>query len=633
MSSSSLGPAGIAAGEAVPRGSPEGRTSGLLVTGARHVTFYERRLKRVLDAVLASVALIVLAPLLASVALGVLVALGRPVLYRQERLGRGAQPFTMYKFRSMRPERTIDSRRFHTPPDDPRHTLYGRFIRRFGLDELPQLANVLRGDMSLIGPRPEIPAVAERYGIVDHPRHLVRPGITGPWQVSPFRHEFVHMHTHLDAEYVGDLTFRRDVSIAVRTLWVVVIGKRRPRPSSDTAVAPMSGAASPRVLHVLEPTTGGVPTYVDQLGRELARRGVVQYVITSAHSRHAFEWAEAVIRSPWQRCRFRDHLRVRRLVSAVVTEQRIDVVHAHATFAGVASRLARHRGVTVYQPHCWGYLSASSRPARAGARLLERLLAPRSDLLVVLSEAERRAAPPTRRVVRARPLRPLDAFGPADEPERWALRARFGWDETERVHLSMGRFTAQKNFDRLVEAFCRLAGPRDRLVLVGDGPSPPPRSKLGRGACAGRVDLVGWRNDVHLLLRAADSLLVSSRGEGFSLAMLEALLSGLPVFSTPVGGTEVIRSCDGVVAESVTTLVRAAFVSPLVPPPAESRFERAHHHRRLADPDTAVSEFLAFYRALGIPEFAEALAEDETGSPEEALEAAEARCIGATAAS
>lgn len=569
------------------------------VVGSRRVTFYERRVKRVLDLVLAVTALVALSPLLVLVALGVLLTLGRPVLYRQERLGRYGRPFTMYKFRSMRPERSIDSLRYHAPSDDSRHTRYGRFMRRLGLDELPQLVNVLRGEMSLIGPRPEIPAVALRHGIVDHPRHLVRPGITGPWQVSPMRHEFVHMHTHLDAEYVGDLTFRRDLAIAVRTVLVVVVGKRRPRPTPELVLDPASSVAPRlRVLHVLEPATGGVPAYVDHLGRELACLGVDQYVITSSRSRHHFDWAVGVARPRWRRRHPGDHLRVRRLIATTVVDQRIDVVHAHATFAGVLARLTRHGAPTVYQPHGWGYLCTRSPLTRRCVRIVERLLARRAALLAVLSDAEKAAAPPVERMVRVRPLRDLAAFGPADEPERLLLRARFGWREDETVHLSIGRFATWKNVDVLVDEFWRVAGPGHRLVLVGDGGCPPPRSRLGRGLEGARIDLMGWRNDIPSLLRAADSLLVPSIGEGFSLAMLEALVSGLPVFSTPVGGSEVLRLRDGAVVADVAALVRAATASPLVPPGRDARFERAAYHRRVTAAEAAPRDFLGFYRGL-----------------------------------
>jgi lipopolysaccharide/colanic/teichoic acid biosynthesis glycosyltransferase len=139
----------------------------------------------------------------------------------------------MIKFRSMRHDRRnnrdedeewdgVDRRLTHKTSADPRHTRVGRFIRKWSLDELPQLFNVLRGDMSLVGPRPELVRVAMRYNLVDHPRHIVRPGITGLWQVSKSRSSLLHENVHIDLEYVEKVTFIGDCKILLRTFGSVV---------------------------------------------------------------------------------------------------------------------------------------------------------------------------------------------------------------------------------------------------------------------------------------------------------------------------------------------------------------------------------------------------------------------------
>ena len=182
---------------------------------------YERLVKPVMDRVLAVGLLFALAPVLALVALGVLLTMGRPVLFRQERLGKGAVPFEMLKFRSMLPDRRMaqvpfegpDRRTTHKTDADPRHTRFGRFLRRTSLDELPQLVNVIRGEMSLVGPRPELPGVAARHELTHHVRHTVKPGITGPWQISPNRTEFIHEHVELDEAYVQSVTLGGDLAI------------------------------------------------------------------------------------------------------------------------------------------------------------------------------------------------------------------------------------------------------------------------------------------------------------------------------------------------------------------------------------------------------------------------------------
>jgi lipopolysaccharide/colanic/teichoic acid biosynthesis glycosyltransferase len=200
---------------------------------------YERYVKRPLDIVGSSLLLVLTAPLMLVVACGVMVTIGRPIIFRQVRLSREGVPFTMYKFRSMLPESAVpeDVRgpsEFHAADDSLRHTPFGRLIRRLELDELPQLWNVLKGDMSLIGPRPELPEVCEAFDLVHHPRHDVRPGMTGAWQVSERRDGFVHLNVHIDEAYVGNLTFRRDLMIVVRT-FTVLLGGASERLDGDTA--------------------------------------------------------------------------------------------------------------------------------------------------------------------------------------------------------------------------------------------------------------------------------------------------------------------------------------------------------------------------------------------------------------
>jgi lipopolysaccharide/colanic/teichoic acid biosynthesis glycosyltransferase len=193
---------------------------------------YERRFKRLFDLVgviaLSSIAL----PILLAVALLVRLKLGSGVFYSQERIGRNGEVFTIWKFRTMRPDRRLrqdtiaeDRRQQHKADHDPRHTRLGRLLRKLSLDELPQLWNVLRGDMSLVGPRPEIRSVAEARGYVDHIRHEVRPGMTGPFQTSDLRLSGdLRDGLEADAEYVQSISFRQDVVYLLKTVTTMLGG-------------------------------------------------------------------------------------------------------------------------------------------------------------------------------------------------------------------------------------------------------------------------------------------------------------------------------------------------------------------------------------------------------------------------
>jgi len=195
---------------------------------------------RVLDVVVGGAALVVLSPVMAVVGAVVACTSRGPALFRQIRLGRDGRPFVMYKFRTMRVGSDDQSHREYVArllaepamverhagvyklADDPRITRVGRWLRETSLDELPQLFNVLRGDMSLVGPRPVLPWEAVLFGEAYARRFAVRPGITGLWQCSGRNQLTMTQALELDLRYVEEQSLRLDVAILLRTLPVVV---------------------------------------------------------------------------------------------------------------------------------------------------------------------------------------------------------------------------------------------------------------------------------------------------------------------------------------------------------------------------------------------------------------------------
>ncbi|MGB9689560.1 sugar transferase [Thermogutta sp.] len=178
-------------------------------------------IKRMFDVIGAAVALVLLAPLLAVIALAIWITMGRPILFRQVRPGLHGRLFTLYKFRTMRNAFRPDG----TPlPDAERLTPLGRFLRRFSLDELPELWNVLRGDMSLIGPRPLLVEYLPRYTPEQARRHNLRPGITGLAQVMGRNALKFSERLAYDVYYVDHFSLLLDLKILALTLWKVPTG-------------------------------------------------------------------------------------------------------------------------------------------------------------------------------------------------------------------------------------------------------------------------------------------------------------------------------------------------------------------------------------------------------------------------
>ncbi len=191
-------------------------------------------MKRGMDVVVSGTLLALLSPLLAAIAVGILLDSGRPVFFRQRRAGKDGEPFTMLKFRTMvadaeeRLGELVDLAKLEQPAfkirDDPRVTRFGRVLRRTSSDELPQLINVLRGDMSLVGPRPEEESVVALYDERQRGRLAIKPGLTGPMQVYGRSDLTFEERLAMERDYLDNLSLAGDLAILIRTPRAVIRG-------------------------------------------------------------------------------------------------------------------------------------------------------------------------------------------------------------------------------------------------------------------------------------------------------------------------------------------------------------------------------------------------------------------------
>jgi exopolysaccharide biosynthesis polyprenyl glycosylphosphotransferase len=204
-----------------------------LVVSGGPMDFRDLIIKRMFDVVMSLIAILIASPMLIATAIAIKLTSPGPILFRQQRLGRDARPFEILKFRSMRAELSDHKASMLTQKDDPRITPIGALIRRTSIDELPQLFNVLRGDMSMVGPRPhaaEARAANALYWEVDPrywARHCIKPGITGLAQIRGHRgttveEEDLIVRLRSDLEYVTDWSIWRDLRILAATVGVLV---------------------------------------------------------------------------------------------------------------------------------------------------------------------------------------------------------------------------------------------------------------------------------------------------------------------------------------------------------------------------------------------------------------------------
>ena len=212
---------------------------GLVVRSVVHDSHrdVELALKRILDIVGAAIGLIVLSPLLLVTAVAIRLRDGSPVLFRQVRIGRHGRPFTIYKFRTMQPDAEMRFDEVSASSDtkgaafkmrdDPRVTRLGRLLRNSSIDELPQLINVIKGEMSLVGPRPAPPREVDQYDMWHRRRLSMRPGLTGLWQINTRLDDHFDDRAQLDLMYIDQWSFWRDLAILARTVPALLLERGR----------------------------------------------------------------------------------------------------------------------------------------------------------------------------------------------------------------------------------------------------------------------------------------------------------------------------------------------------------------------------------------------------------------------
>jgi exopolysaccharide biosynthesis polyprenyl glycosylphosphotransferase len=211
--------------------------SGIPMIGLREpaIDGFQRLTKRAFDMVLATFALVVAAPIMAIIAIAIKIDSPGPVIFKQERVGENGRIFRMYKFRSMYQDAerhqaevdtyTADHKVIHKHAHDPRVTRVGHFVRTTSLDELPQLVNILKGEMSLVGPRPEMPCLVKEYESWQHKRFAVPQGLTGWWQVNGRSDKPMQYYTTEDLYYIQNYSLWLDIKIMWRTVSVLVTRK------------------------------------------------------------------------------------------------------------------------------------------------------------------------------------------------------------------------------------------------------------------------------------------------------------------------------------------------------------------------------------------------------------------------
>jgi lipopolysaccharide/colanic/teichoic acid biosynthesis glycosyltransferase/glycosyltransferase involved in cell wall biosynthesis len=541
------------------------------------------RLKRGMDVVLTAAGLVVLSPLLVAIAWRVFRELGRPIIFTQERPGLDGQLFKLRKFRTMTDERGPDGELL---PDAARLTPFGRFLRSSSLDELPEMVNVLRGEMSLVGPRPLLVDYLDLYSPEQARRHLVRPGITGLAQVSgrndmPWAEKFA-----LDVWYVDHRSIWLDLRILLRTLWVMATregvtlsghattmpfgsddaptlaeGPVTDSAHSEARTAPAPGARRarpmPRRPVVLHLTTVDMSLVLLLLPQLIAFRDAGYDVVgVSAPGPYVRTLEEHGIRHlPLHRStRSSDlsaDLATAREFARICRQLRPDIVHTHNPKPGVYGRLvARVCAVPgVVNTNHGLYAQPGDRLAkRVAVYVTERVAAAFSDAELVQNPEDlallRRLGVPGDRLHLLGNGVDLSRFVPAPHGQgrREVVRSELGISAGEIVIGLVGRLVVEKGYRAVFEAAARLRTVRPQARFVVIGPREPDKAdaisqaEIDHAAADAGVMFLGVRDDVERLYAAMDIYVLASHREGFPRSAMEAAAMGLPLVATDIRG-------------------------------------------------------------------------------------------------
>ena len=495
-------------------------------------------IKRVGDILFSGLALIVLSPLFLFCAIGVKISSPGPVIFKQERVGKHKKPFTMYKFRSMRVNDEQD--RAWSRKTDDRRTRFGSFLRKYSLDELPQLACVFLGTMSLVGPRPEIPHFVDQFKDsvpLYMVRHQVRPGMTGWAQINGLRGDTpIKERIEHDIYYIENWSILFDLRILLATVF-------RGEFVNDEQ---LGNETDKDKLLVVASTWGHIRSFHLPYLQELKARGWQVYA-ACRDLPEAPEYIDGGLELPLEkRMGALSNFRSSRLLRKDIRRNRYALIITHTSLAAFFARFAmlgmRNRPRVVNVVH--GYLFDEDTPWLKRQFLLgaERITAPVTDLVLTMNDWDEKLA---RRFSLGKKVERIPGMGVdfsrLDEAPAEAgteLRRELGISAEAFVLLYPAEFSPRKSQAILIRAMQELPE-RAVLVLCGDGTELERMKALAQSLCLGdRVRFPGRVEDMPRWYRMADAAVTTSRSEGLPFNVMEAMHMGLPVAASNVKGNK-----------------------------------------------------------------------------------------------
>ena len=512
-------------------------------------------MKRVVDIIGSLILILLTSPLMAFAAIGTKLTSEGPILFKQRRVGKMGRSFTMLKFRSMPVNRDQESN--WTVANDARPTKFGSFLRRTAIDELPQFFNVLIGQMSLVGPRPEIPKFVEQFKEtvpLYMIKHYVKPGVTGLAQIRGLRGDTsIEERIHVDISYIENWTFWLDLSILLQTPLKAFnkneryVDKTEVHIAKSDVSAESSSPTGKKILYAAS-TYSHIKAFHKSFIDRLVSEG--HTVMTMARG----EGADFNI--PFEKKMLsRENRRLRKTVADIIAREKFDLIILNTSLAAFHIRLAvdkkdRPRIVNIVHGYLFPEEPRGIKSALRAKLLLEaeRMLAKKTDAILTMNDEDYRIA--TNNALTCGVVIPTFGMGvptPRLTLDEGAMRRRFA-NPDDYIMLFVGELSARKNQEYLIKAMPSVIErvPNARLWLVGAGDEEKHLKALAESLeLSDRVVFLGKRKNPADFMRDCDLYVSASQSEGLPFNIVEALGVGKTVLASAVKGHNDILA-DGV---------------------------------------------------------------------------------------
>jgi lipopolysaccharide/colanic/teichoic acid biosynthesis glycosyltransferase len=512
---------------------------------------YIKYFKRIFDILISLIGFLFFLPLLGVLGLLIKFEDRGPIFYKAERIGKDNTLYEMYKFRSMKVNVPIllnSDGSTYNGKDDSRVTKIGKFIRETSIDEIPQIINVLKGDMSIIGPRASLASVIDTFKDDEKDKMKVRPGITGYTQAY-YRNGLSNREKRVtDAWYANNVSFWLDVKIFFKTIPTVLKREGIYTDSNSRDTEKDEGLVFMKKVLFISNISNKITNF--SLPSIYAAKNIGYEFHMAANYSNFEDNAEKydvklhhidLDRNPFSK----QNITAYKQMLDLIEKERFDVIHCNTPIGGVLGRLCgKKAGVSkvIYTAHGFHFYKGASLINRTIFKWAEMWMARYTDSLITMNEEDYQVAQKFKLKNNGK-VYYVPGVGVDTEMYQLKdvnpnqLRKSLGLSLDDIVLIAMGDLIDRKNYESSIKAIAKVDNPKIHFLICGNGPKLESLAKLAIDLrVENQIHFLGFRTDIKELLTTADIFLFTTYQEGLPRSMMEAMSAGLPCIASKVRG-------------------------------------------------------------------------------------------------